>query len=352
MQQRVKTMKAYRKIVLLFIIVSIAASGCAVSEQVPTGSADENKTESIHEDEKAPYLSITETVYTDTSQTEMVSMCSIYDFEKKKLIYKGQVPYTSGYPLTTYSSTQKSIFYSALSDRGDQLYRQYRKENEQMTDDLCALNYIIQCDDKIFLAAKYLDHYCMEPIFFDLKNKEVRQIFPDENDDRFTWTATCDPKAEKIYFSCYSDNLQRGDLEEYNRQNHTEETEVPECAPSTIYCVDIQTEKVTPAAQTDYYIWGMAVSGEQLYYCGSNSSLSPKEEHTCFFVDLETKEQSELDIPVLISGDMAVWDNTLYCIGWKDTVRGIYAIDLSTKDTILLYSASENGFVNGFSLNY
>ena len=141
-------------------------------------------------------------------------------------------------------------------------------------------------------------------------------------------------------------------LEEYNIQNHTEATEVPDCAPSTICSIDVNTQKVTPIYWTDDYIWGIAINGSNLYYSGSKSSISPKENHTSYMVDLRTKEKTNLDIPVLISGDMAVWDNTLYCIGWNNDVRGIYMIDLKTKDVRLLYKASEKGFINGFSLNY
>lgn len=35
-------------------------------------------------------------------------------------------------------------------------------------------------------------------------------------------------------------------------------------------------------------------------------------------------------------------------IGWKDDVSGIYAIDLVSKDTQLVYWASEDGFISGF----
>ena len=53
--------------------------------------------------------------------------------------------------------------------------------------------------------------------------------------------------------------------------------------------------------------------------------------------------------------ELAVWKDTLYCLGWKDGIRGIYEIDLATMDTTLIYSAGKDGFkgfINGFSLNY
>ncbi len=345
-------MKAYRKALLCVLACCVVISGCASRANTSVGSGMESASGSDKTKRVSPYLSITETVYLDEEQTQMESICVIYDFKRRKLIQKGRVPYTSGYPLTTYSSVQNCVFYSALSDRGDQLYQEKNGKTVQLTDQLCALNHIVQCGDKLFLAAKYLNHYCIEPNLFDLKSGKLEKIFPDTNDDRFTWAVTCDPEANHLYFSYYSDNLQRGNLEEYNKQNYTEETEVPDCAPSTICAVDVNTEKVTPIYWTDDYIWGIAINGSNLYYSGSKSSISPKEDHTCYMVDLRTKEKTNLDIPILISGDMAVWDNILYCIGWNNDVRGIYMIDLKTKNVQLLYKASEKGFINGFSLNY
>ncbi|MDO4174054.1 MAG: hypothetical protein Q4D42_04765 [Eubacteriales bacterium] len=344
-------MKKYRKAVLCALFVCLVLFGYAFSK-VWEQSDPERTTAFAHSKRVSPYLSITETVYLDEAQTEMQSICLIYDFEKEKLIQKGTVPYTSGYPLTTYSEAQNCVWYSALSDCGDQLYQNKGGETVQVTDQLCALNHIVQCGDKLFLAAKYLDHYCIEPNFFDMKRGELKQIFPDENDDRFTWAVTCDPQADCLYFSYYSDNLQRGNLQAYNEQHHTEQAEIPDCAPSTICSIDVDTEEITPVYQTEDYVWGLAVSGQQLYYCGSKSGVSPKEEHTCYLVDLKTQEKTECDFPVLISGDMAWWDHVLYCMGWKDEVRGIYAIDLISGDVTLVYRASEQGFINGLSLNY
>lgn len=345
-------MKGYRNILLCSLFLCIVMSGCASPVNTSVGLTVESTSDSDQPKGISPYLSITETVYLNEAKTEMESICIIYDFKKGKLIRKGQVPYTSGYPLTTYSNIQDRVFYSALSDNGDQLYQEDKGKAVQLTDQLCALNHIVQCGNKLFLAAKYLEHYCIEPNFLDIKSGELKQIFPDTNDDRFTWAVTCDPKADRLYFSYYSDNLQRGNLEEYNKQNYTDETEIPDCAPSTICSIDVNTEQVMPIYQTDDYIWGIAVSGQQLYYCGSKSSISPKQDHTCYLVDLKTQEKTKLDIPIQVSGDMAVWDNVLYCIGWKDDIRGIYTIDLETKEAKLLHSASEKGFINGFSLNY
>lgn len=127
----------------------------------------------------------------------------------------------------------------------------------------------------------------------------------------------------------------------------------PPAAPSNICSIDMATEEVRQIYSTDDYIWGIAAAGQKLYYAGSRGAFS--REHKCYVVDLQAKTKTELDVPVHISGEMAVWKDTLYCLGWKDGIRGIYEIDLATMDTTLIYSAGKDGFkgfINGFSLNY
>lgn len=291
-----------------------------------------------------PYLSITETFYDDPMQTNMLSKCTVYDLNGKKLEEKGKVPYTSAYPLTCFSTRDDCIYYSAYSGHGDQLYRDGGETQKQLTDQLCALNHIVQCGDKLYISGKYLEHYCIEPEVFNLKTGELRKVFPDPADDRFTWTATCDPLANTVIFSYYSDNEQRA------RLNGEDD---PPAAPSNICSIDMATEEVRQIYSTDDYIWGIAAAGQKLYYAGSRGAFS--REHKCYVVDLQAKTKTELDVPVHISGEMAVWKDTLYCLGWKDGIRGIYEIDLATMDTTLIYSAGKDGFkgfINGFSLNY
>ena len=140
-------MKAYRKALLCVLACCVVISGCASRANTSVGSAIESTSDSDQTKRVSPYLSITETVYLDKEQTQMESICVIYDFKRRKLIQKGCVPYTSGYPLTTYSSVQNCVFYSALSDRGDQLYQEKNGKAVQLTDQLCALNHIVQCGD-------------------------------------------------------------------------------------------------------------------------------------------------------------------------------------------------------------
>ena len=325
-------------IAFLFLVLATCITGCSAESET---ASDEKNVQ--------PYLNITESFYTDEYESGMESRCYIYDLDNKEFVQKGKVPYTSAYPLTLYSNKENIIFYSALSNRGDQLYRDNEGEEEQLTDQFCALNYIFQCGDKLFLAAKYLEKYCIEPFLYDLGTGEVVQVFPDPDDDRFTWSAVSDPNNNKVYFSYYSDNLGR---ELMSRDNSLGNVEYPEEPPSTICVLDVDTETVSEVYETDGYISGMAADGDYLYYGGAESSSSPDEDFKCYRINIKSGERTELPVPVVITGQMAYWDNILYCLGWKDGIRGIYAVNLDTYETELIHEQEDGGFINGMSLNY
>ena len=305
-----------------------------------------------------PYITITTTTYVDEIQTETVntnmeSACLVYDLSQKQLEEKGAAPYTSMYPLTCFSKKSGEFFYSALSQKGDQLYGIQSGIPTQLTTQLCALNHMFQCNDKLFLSAKYLEHYCIEPVLFDLSSKQIKKLFPDVKDDRFTGCATCDPAENLVYFSYYSNYEMRKQNLIFNDKRHTEEENVyPDAAPSNICAIDMETETVKQVYTTPDYIWGLAVSGKTLYYVGSKSGGSPVKDRICYKVDLESGQKEALDTSVNISSDMAVWNDVLYCIGHKDEIRGVYAIDLATENTTLIYTANERTYINGLYLNY
>ncbi|MDO5784908.1 MAG: hypothetical protein Q4P20_07580 [Eubacteriales bacterium] len=294
--------------------------------------------------ERSPYLNITESYFTDETMEDMESICIVYDIGEKKLHAKGAA--LSGgeaFPIVSYSSANYSIFFSAAREEGDQLYRYRSGEEERLTDEFAALTYIFQCGNQLFLSAQFLGNNLLEPVLFDWEDNTIKRVYPDAMDDRFVRTATCDPAAKKVYFS-YSSDAER-------RKASDDENGDVWHAPSTICSLDVQSGKVKTVYQTKDYIWGMAVSGNMLYYCGA---AGPFSERTCYAVDLETEEKTELPLSVSIRGDMAVWDNVLYMVGLKDGIRGVYAMDLSDLHMDLIYKSQPDGqsIINGMSLNY
>lgn len=324
------------QVLALFLFIICFCGGCA--------SGVQNVDEDIRRnDEPEPYLVITESYYEDDSESSMSSRCFVYDMKSKAVQEKASVPYTSVYPLTMYSDNTNSVFYTAYSDKGDQIYLYGNgKNDDKKTSEFSAINYMIQCGDKYFVAAKMLDCYCIEPFVFDSSFGNLDRVFYDENDDRFTWRVSTIPQDDAVLFSYYSE---KEDDEKLDNSDY-------ESAASDIAMLDMETKDVRIIYQTNQYVWGLAGNGEKLYLATAPGGTSDKKFNKCYEIDLETNQSMELDIPICVTGDMALWENTLYCLGFVDDVRGIYAYNLLNKDVELILKQKDDEFINGFAMNY
>lgn len=300
-------------------------------------------TEYIKKEATSPYLSITQSYYEDAEQTSMKSRCLVYDLTEKTLEEKGSVPYTSAYPLTMYSDRADKVYYTALSEKGDQIYSYESEENsEKKTTEFCLINYMMQCGNKYFAVARLLDNFCMEPFVFGEDFTQLSRVFYDEKDDRVTWTVSAIPGKDSVIFSYYSDEAER----------KSDETEKEDSAGSNIAILDMQTNEIRDVYHTDRYVWGVASDGDTLYICSAPSGTSNKKKNKCYEVNLATQESKELDIPVCITGDMALWNHVLYFLGYINDVRGVYSYNLDNGQTELIMRQSDKEFINGLSLNY
>ena len=299
---------------------------------------------------QGPYLTITETETTDEEADEMISNCYTYEIGKERLKKQGEVSNTAGYPLTLYSTKKGKVLYIAYSGNGDQLYQSAKRKAEQMTDQFCGFNHMFQCQDQLFMAAKYLEHYCIEPVMLDLTSNEITQLLIDKSDDTFTWSTSCDPKNNRIVFSCYSDSEMRAKLDFFD--GDPERKEYPGNPKSKIYLYYIEKGELKQVFDTSEYLYGIAVDDKNIYYSAGKSSLSPKGENQLMRVSIKTGEEELVPCPISITGDMAVWNNELYCVGWMGDQRGCYRFHLKTGAIKEIYSAPENGFLNGMSMSY
>lgn len=328
-------MKKFQVLVLFLFIICFCV-GCA--------SGVQNVNENIHvNDEPEPYLVITESYYEDDSESSMSSRCFVYDMKSKTVQEKTSVPYTSAYPLTMYSDNANSVFYTAYSGKGDQIYLYGNGKNDiKKTSEFSAINYMIQCGDKYFVAAKMLDCYCIEPFVFDSSFGNLDRFFYDETDDRFTWRVSTIPQDDAVLFSHYSE---KEDDEKLDNSDY-------ESAASDIVMLDMETKDVRTIYQTNQYVWGLAGNAEKLFLATAPGGTSDKKFNKCYEIDLETNQSKELDIPICVTGDMALWENTLYCLGFVDDVRGIYAYNLMNNDVELVLKQKDDEFINGFAMNY
>lgn len=298
---------------------------------------------------ETPYLSITESAY--TNETEMESRSVTYHMDTGQVIERGTVPYTSQYPLTCYSTKYKNVLYTANSDRGDQVYLYNLPESTQLTTEFSSINEMFQCGDKIFIAAKFLKHYSMEPVVLDTETGECIRVFPDENDDRFLWSATCDPNVNSVYFSWYSDSESRENSEKFN-ELQTTNSELLQPAPSFFCKIDLNTNEISTVFDTPLYVISLAVSGDTLVFNALPSAISHIDT-SCYIVNLKTKEEERLILPVEFTGQIALWNDILYGLGYDESgVRGVYSVSLVDKTKTLLYQTSEGCFINNVSINY
>lgn len=328
-------MKKYRVLALSLFILCLC-TGCASDVQ----DVDEHIQV---KNELKPYLVITESYYEDDSESSMSSRCFVYDMESKAVEEKASVPYTSAYPLTMYSDNINSVFYTAYSGKGDQIYLYDNERNDdKKTREFSAINYMVQCGDRYFVAAKMLDCYCVEPFVFDSSFGNIDRVFYDKNDDRFTWRISTVPQDDAVLFSHYSEK------EDDEKLDNSDE----ESAASDIAILNMETKDVRTIYQTDQYVWGLAGNTEKLYLATAPGGTSDKKYNKCYEIDLETNQSMELNMPICVTGDMALWDNILYCLGFVDDVRGIYAYNLMNNNVELILKQKDDEFINGFAMNY
>lgn len=163
------------------------------------------------------------------------------------------------------------------------------------------------------MAAKYLKHYCIEPVMLNLTSNEITQLLIDKSDDTFTWSTSCDPKNNRIVFSCYSDSEMSAKLDFFD--SDPERKEYPGNPKSKIYLYNIEKRELKRVFDTSEYLYGIAADDKCIYYSAEKSSLSPKGEGQLVKVSKITGEKEVVPCPISIAGDMAVWNNEFYCVG-------------------------------------
>ena len=167
------------------------------------------------------------------------------------------------------------------------------------------------------------------------------RVFEDKEDDRFTWSVGTIPESNSVLFSYYSDSVQRNCDEN-------------DCSTSGIALLNMETGKVKQIYKIHKYIWGVAGNEEKLYICCAKAGVGKRNYNILYEVDMATKKKKKLDVPIVVTEKLELWNNTLYCIGREknDENRGIYAIDLDTLKAEPVYLQGEDAFINDFSMCY
>lgn len=330
------------KKICILLLTLFFLTGCGANNSVNAKISSKVETTSKIQKantEKKPYLTITETYHENEKNGDMYSRCIVYDIQTGKLGQEGLTAYTAGYPLSTYSRKFSDVFFSGDSGQGDQVYQYNNGECIKITDQFRSINYIIQCDDKLFVVASLSGHTAQEPFIVDPVSKECNRMFPDKNYDNTTWAVSTVTNSDSMLFSYQSSK------EEYKNLDKKIDKTVRKIA-----LLNLKTGAIKQIYKIKHYIHGIAGNKNKLYLNCSLDGVGGK--HFYYKINLKTKKKKKFKPPITITGDMALWNNQLYCIGYKGHIRGIYSINLTTLKEKLICEQKENEFINGFSLNY
>ncbi|KZE66702.1 hypothetical protein AV545_03510 [Paenibacillus jamilae] len=348
------------KFFILSLLVPALLSSCSPSSTPPAESAVSQKDQSGEKTALAgqgQYLSMTytENVNGKNADQGMVMRVMTYDISSKKLTKLSDVPYTSQYPLSVVSLPDHKIYYSAdVGDKGDQLfsYDLNTKKNEQLTDNLFAINDIVPTapDGPLVLVAVKKGERILKTMFYN-KTTRTMQIMHDENqDDTTTWSITYNPAKKTIYSSQYSGR-------EHEKQrvlsNQTQTVMVPPDNKVTeINSVTKQERSIITLKKER--ISSMSSSNDKLLLVTTTPTNPDNPEYS--LVDIATGKRTKIKLPIFSRQFvyMSPDGKGVYYLGSaseknEDEGRGVYYYDFTSKTQTPIFIQKE-GFINNFML--
>ncbi|MDP1513414.1 hypothetical protein Q8I65_25130 [Paenibacillus ottowii] len=347
------------KFFILSLLVPALLSSCSPSSTPPAESAVPQKTQSGEKTAltgQGQYLSMTYTEYVNGKNADqgMVMRVMTYDLSSKKMTKLADVPYTSQYPLSVVSLPDHKIYYSAdVGNKGDQLfsYDLNTKKNEQLTDNLFAINDIVPTtpDGPLVLVAVKKGERILKTMFY---NKETRtmQVMHDENQDEHTWSITYNPAKKAIYNSQYSDKEQRREFDIASKKDTNSRpadnklTEINCITKQERLILTLKKEKIT----------SMTSSNDKLLLVTTNLSNFGNTVYS--LVDIATGKRTKIKLPILSRQFvyMSPDGKGVYYLGSaseknEDEGRGVYYYDFTSKTQTPIFIQKE-GFINNFML--
>lgn len=154
------------------------------------------------------YISFTCSEYVNENNDQIISKILYLDPETAKIIIVHEFSYTTQYPLGIYDKENNRVYYTKKSDNdnsGDQIYLfdLKLKEEQQLTKDLFAVNYIIPHGSQVFFVARPEGASAIKLGCINLDDKSIG-YWNDDGDTNIE-AITINRKHEKIYLSTYSE---------------------------------------------------------------------------------------------------------------------------------------------------
>ena len=306
----------------------------------------------------SPYLSITVSAYNDGATEESGVVTTVYslDLESNKVEKVWAFENTSQYPLATYSRHDNSVYYTQRVEndetgKGDQLFSKNLSTGEilQMSEELFGVNYIVPLDaDRIVYVAAEKQSHILSVFLYNKKTKRTTTAdLPD------------DMSIQRLSYNTLTGRLigsGRYEMEERAAADASNQGMGQRFIPPDYYIYDFtdfdnihllyktenrQLERL--ASDADGHIIFTQTDTDRAWGAVFSTHWYDVEENT-----LKTLEN--LDASLYIGEFLFCTENNWYFIGVDESdCRGIYAYDLSTKATRLLFT-SEDGWINNFLL--
>lgn len=295
------------------------------------------------------YISITETHKNEEGQL-IVSLFTFFT-ENNEVEKAIDFPFTAQYSLGAYDLADNIAYLSKdVNNVGDQIfsYNLETKEEEQITDNLFAVNYIIPTKDKVFFAACKLGQANVCLGAYDKNTKEIK--YWGNDGDTNIENICLDEETASIYVSTYSEKEDR-----YNLQHQTNDDLV--IADHSIWKIDFELEDAMKLFTLPKK-WARMIltNGSKIlviYDHKYNDSATPSE---CIYYDLVENKELEFKLPPyrIEKGDASFSEDGkfLYVLSQlnSDEKRNLYKFNLEDKSYELLFKSSENGFINNCQL--
>lgn len=336
------------KLIIVVLIVTLFLSACQMPQE-PTDA------ESSH------YFSVTVTTDDGQATAEGGMVTTVYevDLSNGETKEKWSFVRTAQYPLAAYSQYDNCVYYTQKVDsdegKGDQLFCKNLLTGDvvALTEDLFGVNYIIPLDAEriAYVAAKKQSHLLGLYVYDKSTSETVKADLPE------------DMSIQRVSYNAVTGKLigsGRFEKEERAAADLSNQGEGQKFIPPDHYIydfTDVNDVKLLYKTERMSVERLASDSNNQLLFTLSDTDRGWNPSFETFSYDIEDKTHTpieNLDAQMYISEFLFCKEDILYFIGVDErnttnNSRGIYAYNLSTKETHLVFT-SKDGWINNFIL--
>lgn len=292
---------------------------------------------------KERYLSITTSGY-DKKGNVVVNIYE-YSLSTKKVTKK----YTSSNPLGVYSKSNNAVYYAEEDNGSDHLYAYDldTKKSKKLSGGLTAINRIIPIDNNIYVLGVEKGQRSLKPYRYNIETNKFSKIKAEKglNFNQMFY----DVFNHDLYL-CASDQKEEDQaLEEANAGKGSKYI-----APNThIYCMKNNQLKRIYTTNRQLVYRMLPMESGNLMFTESDSIPAWNPQYHTYTLDTKTnKKKSGINIDEIMDvTQYACFSSShqIILLGTKDEHQGIYAYDIDSGKTELLYE-SKNELINSFEL--